>query len=79
MKRGILILVVGLMLHGCASTMDNLQRESARSIGDVLPEAVTVKSVDRGASSVKWEADSPKGTYSCSADDMLRRVYCVKR
>ena len=24
------------------------------------------------------EADTPKGKYSCSADDMLRRVYCVK-
>ena len=79
MRKGILLLSVGFILPGCASNMDNLQRETARFVGDVRPDTVTVKDVNRGATSVKWEAETPKGPYSCSADDMLRRVYCAKR
>jgi hypothetical protein len=64
---------------GCASSGGNIQRESAMSIGDVMPEDVAVSEVQRGASSVKWTATTAKGVYSCSADDMMRRVLCVKR
>lgn len=77
LKFGLYIIV--LTFVGCASTSDNLQRESARSIGDVMPDAVQVSNIDRGATSVKWDASTAKGSYSCSADDMLRRVLCVKR
>lgn len=79
MKKAFLSLSLAVAVVGCASTTENLQRESARSIGDVTPEAVTVKNVNRSATSVKWEAESPKGAYSCSADDMVRRVLCVKK
>ena len=79
MKKALFSLSIVVALVGCASTNENLQRETARSIGGVLPEAVTVKNVNRGATSVTWEADSSKGTYSCSADDMVRRVICVKK
>lgn len=67
------------LLIGCASTIENVQRETARSIGgDVLPDKVIVKDLDRRATSVKWNAETPKGAYACSADDMMRRVLCVK-
>lgn len=72
-------LIVVLALTACASTNDNLQMESARSIGGVMPDAVKVNNVDRGMTSVKWDAESSKGSYKCSADDMLRRVLCVKK
>jgi hypothetical protein len=68
-----------ILLGGCASTTENLQRETARNIGDVHPDKVTVQNVKRGVTSVSWEADTPKGAFSCSADDMVRRVHCVKK
>ena len=75
-------LVVGLVgiLGACASTGDNLQRETARFIGgNISPEQVTVTDVDRGATSVKWKAATPNGKYDCGADDMVRRVLCTKK
>jgi len=79
MKRHILWLAIGGIFAGCASTAGNLQRETARFLGDIAPEAVMVSNVDRGATSVSWVAETPKGPYKCSADDMVRRVYCVKK
>ena len=68
------------LLVGCASTGENLQRETARNLGDnVDPAAVTVSNVQRGMTSVSWDVETPKGPYSCSADDMVRRVHCVKK
>lgn len=77
--KNLFFCIIVLGLAGCASSGDNLQRESARSIGDVAPEDVEVSNVDRSMTSIKWEAQSKKGIYGCSADDMLRRVLCVKR
>ena len=74
MIRPILVSVSLLLLVACASSMGNIQRESARSIGDVMPDDVTVTEVQRGASSVKWMATTNKGVYSCSSDDMMRRL-----
>ena len=72
-----------LMLFGlaaCANTGDNLQRESAASIGgSVTPAMVTVTNVSRGMTAVTWDATASKKVYGCSADDMLRRVRCVPR
>jgi len=72
--------LVILSLAACASTSDNLQRASAMSIGNnTLPENVMLSNIDRGATSVKWTAVAAGQTYSCSADDMVRRPYCAKR
>lgn len=79
MKKCLMWLMVCGSLAGCASTAGNLQRETARYLGDVSPDAVTVSNIDRGATSVSWTADTPKGHFSCSADDMVRRPYCVKK
>ena len=65
-------------LVGCASTPDNLQRETARSIGGLTSDQVTVSEVERGATNVSWKATTPSGHYNCEADDMVRRVNCVK-
>jgi starvation-inducible outer membrane lipoprotein len=74
------IILAALSLTACASTSDNLQRASAMSIGNnTLPENVTLSNIDRGATSVKWTAMAGGQTYSCSADDMVRRPYCAKR
>ena len=77
--RLVLTALCVVVFSGCASTIENVQRETARSIGgDVLPDKVVVKDLDRRATSVKWNAETPNGTYACSADDMMRRVLCVK-
>lgn len=69
-----------LALSGCASGNVNLARATAMSIGqNTPPEAVTISDVHRGAMSVRWLATTSKGHYSCSADDMVRRPYCVKQ
>lgn len=74
--KGIVLTVVALA--GCASTTDNLQRESARSIGGMTSGQVAVTDVQRGITNVSWKASAPDGNYRCEADDMLRRVNCVK-
>lgn len=70
-----------MVLTGCASSMDNLQRASAESIGrNVLPEAIRISDVQRGITDVRWTATLPSGpTYVCSADDMVRHSRCAKR
>ena len=73
------ILLAAVAMTGCASTTANLQRETARFIGNVLPDAVTVSNIDRGATSVKWDAAIKDAAYNCFADDMVRRVNCVKK
>lgn len=72
-----LLVMVGLF--ACASTGANLSRETARFIGDLTPDQVTISDVNRGMMNVDWKAATPKGNYSCSADDMVRRVNCVKK
>ena len=83
MKKHIQVIgvsIIATFIFGCASTVDNLQRETARSIGgNVSPEQVTVSDIDRGATSVKWKASAPTASYDCSADDMVRRVLCTKK
>ena len=74
-----LIFAAVLFLVGCASTPDNLARETARTIGGLTSSQVTVSEVKRGATSVSWVAKTPSGVYDCEADDMVRRVNAVKR
>ena len=69
--------VIVLVLSACANTQGNLERETARFIGGISSEQVTVSNVDRGATDVKWKAETPAGRYNCEADDMVRRVNCV--
>lgn len=73
-----LILMLTVMLAACASTNEALMRESASSIGGkASPDAVKVRNVDRGVTTVKWEAETAEGVYSCWADDMLRHTKCA--
>ena len=83
MKKYIQVIGVSIIptfIFGCASTGDNLQRETAHPIGgNVSPEQVTDSDIYRGATNVKWKASTPTGSYDCSADDMVRRVLCIKK
>jgi len=75
-----LVAVMGLVFFsGCQSTPTNLARETARMIGGLRGDQVTVSNVKRGATSVSWTATTPSGVYDCEADDMVRRVNAVKR
>ena len=73
---GAAVLFGSMALAGCASTPDNLQRETARSLGTPTSD-VTISNVDRGMMSVSWRATTPSGEFECSADDMVRRVHCT--
>jgi PBP1b-binding outer membrane lipoprotein LpoB len=80
MHSYVLLAAVAVLLVGCVSTSESLQRETARTLGgDVDPAKVVVSNVQRGVTSVNWEAETPKGPYSCSADDMVRRVHCIRK
>jgi uncharacterized protein YcfL len=79
MKKIIFLVFTVFICMACANTDANLRRESARVISDLTPNEVVVSDVDRGTTNVDWKAATPKGNYVCSADDMLRRVNCVKR
>ena len=78
MKKNAGIIILTFLLSACASSVANLQRETAKSVGNIPPDSVYITSVDRGATSVTWEALTSKGKYNCSADDMVRSVYCLK-
>ena len=70
----------GLALSACASTVENLQRATAISINrNVLADSIVISDIQRRATSVSWTAMAPTGTYSCTADDMVRRPYCASR
>ena len=80
MERLFLLLIAATVTcTSCQNSDANLKRETARVIGNLTPDQVTVASVERGVTNVEWKAETPKGRYQCSADDMLRRVNCVKR
>ncbi len=68
-----------ILFAGCASTPENLARETARTIGGLRSDQVNVSDVKRGATHVRWVATTPSGVYDCEADDMVRRVNAVKR
>jgi hypothetical protein len=78
--RGVAIgLLLLVSVVGCASTAPNLQRETARVLGTQLsPEGVEVSNIARSLMSVTWTATARGKHYQCSADDMVRRPYCVE-
>jgi hypothetical protein len=72
--------IIATIMYGCANTDPNIIRETARVIGgNVSPEHVTITNIDRGMSSMTWEAAAPTGNYNCSGDYLLRRVLCDKK
>jgi hypothetical protein len=75
----VLIISISFMCSACQNTDASLRRETARSIGNLTPDQITLSDVDRGMNNVDWQAITPKGKYKCSADDNLRRVNCVKK
>jgi len=75
----LILIAATLILAGCASTSNNLARETARTIGGIKSEDVAVSGVKRGVTSVSWVATTPSGVYDCESDDMVRRVNAVKR
>ena len=79
-KLFILCSITLFSIAGCASNPQSLQRESARNIGNNLKSSdITITDINRGAMNVDWKATTPDGTiYDCNADDMVRRVNCVK-
>lgn len=79
MNRSI-FLIAAFVLAGCANTDTALMRESAITIGgSVRPDSVQLQNVDRGITTVTWDAVTSEGAFNCSADDMLKRVRCVPR
>lgn len=76
-----LVAVLGVTQCGfLASAPDNLARATAIFIGDNTdPDAVKISDIKRGMTSVKWTATTSKAVYACSADDMVRKPYCVKK
>jgi hypothetical protein len=80
MKRMLYMVALVGLLSACASTSENLERETARSLGsNISPSDVAISNINRGVTSVSWDAAAQGVNYSCSADDMVRRVYCVKK
>lgn len=81
MKKLLILCPIFLFLIvSCASNIQSLQRESARNIGNNLkPTDITITDVNRSAFNVDWKVTTPDGTtYDCNADDMVRRVNCLK-
>ena len=80
MKKIFPTIILLSLLAGCMNTSDNLARETARTIGGLRPDQVTISDVKRGMTNVSWVATTPNGAiYDCAADDMVRRVNAVKR
>lgn len=72
------IVLIGVGLTSCASSIENLQKATASNISGVSSSDVAVTGVDRGATSVSWVAAAKGQNYKCEADDMVRKVNCIK-
>ena len=80
MKKILPTVILLSFLVGCMNTSDNLARETARTIGGLRPDQVTISDVKRGMTNVSWVATTSTGAiYDCASDDMVRRVNAVKR
>ena len=73
------MLFISFLCTACQNSDVNLKRETARFLGNVTPDQISVSDVNRGMTNVDWSAATPRGHFCCSADDMLRRVNCVKK
>ena len=72
------VFFLAILLSSCASSVESLQRATAKEAGNTKTEDVSIYNVDRGATTVSWYAKTPSGCYECDADDMVRQVHCVK-
>lgn len=67
-------------IAGCASTDSSLQLATANFLGSGHdPDRIVISNIDRGMTTVKWDAIEKSDSYKCNADDMVRRVICVKK
>jgi hypothetical protein len=87
------VLVIAMLcVASCTTTQldENVRLKSARAIGGITSEQVTISNLhtwmrsgfDMRVSPVSenWEADTPKGHYKCQSDDWLKRAAnCVKQ
>jgi hypothetical protein len=79
MKRTLILISVSVcILSSCASTVNGLQKATARNIDtNYLSTEIEITDVDRQAMNVDWVAKTPDGkSYRCTADDMVRQVKC---
>ena len=77
------ILVTAMLcIASCTTTRsdENVRLETARAIGGIKSEQVTVSNLHIGMKTANWDAETPKGHYKCESDDMLKRgANCVKQ
>jgi len=83
MKRQLLFILLSsiLILNGYsqASSIENLQRATAKEIGnDTRSSEVIITNIKRKATSVTWNAQAKDVCYECDADDMVHSVHLVK-
>jgi len=76
--RNYILLLITLILTACASTPENLQIATAGATGAKLSDVV-INNVNRGATTVTWDALISGQPYICGADDMVRRTTCAKK
>jgi hypothetical protein len=74
----IIIFALAFIFCSCASSIESLQRATAKEAGNTLTKDVTIYNVNRGATTVSWQAKTPTGCFECDADDMVRQPHCVK-
>jgi len=68
------------LLGGCTSSDIALKRATATEVGqNATPDQIKLSNIDHTVVDVRWEAQTPLGTYVCSSDDAMRRPNCVKR
>ena len=66
--------VIALSLVSCASSIENLQRATASKIDGASMNQISVDNIDRGVTSVTWDATYDNNNYKCDSDDMVRNV-----
>lgn len=73
-----LLLVLAVVFCSCAASIETLQRVTAQEAGNTLSRDVTIYNVNRGITSISWQAKTMSGCYECDADDLLKRVNCAE-
>ena len=76
------LLALTVFAGSCTSARseENVRLETARAIGGITSEQVTISNLNVGMKTATWDAETPLGRYKCESDDMLKRgANCVKQ
>jgi hypothetical protein len=77
-RRSRLIVLVMLIVAGCATQIPEIKRATVAKIG-CQENAMKISNSSVGAKESSWDAECEGKTYHCTGDEQFRGVNCVEK